>query len=145
MNEPTLSQTPSSPFAQSTPELDFGTIDEQLARTKPWVRYASTLGFLMGALTMVSVFSGSLVTVLQVIFALIFALLAYVIPSILLWNYGSRIGEYLRGSNATSFSEALAAQKTFWKYLGIMVLIIVVVYGTIVVFGVLLFTISAMR
>lgn len=145
MNEPTPSQTPLSPFAQSTPELDFGAIDEQLIGTKPWVRYASALGFLMGALTMVSLFSGSLVSVLQVIFALIFALLAYLIPSILLWNYGSRIGEYLRGSNAASFSEALAAQKTFWKYLGIMALIIVVVYGTIVAFGVLLMVISVMR
>lgn len=145
MNEPRPGQIPSSAFAQSTPDLDFGAVDEQLARTKPWVRFASTLGFLMSALALVSLFSGSLVTILQSIFVLIFALLAYLIPSILLWNYGSLIGEYLRGSNSASFSDALAAQKTFWKYLGIMALIIVVVYGTLIALGVLLMVISAMR
>jgi len=146
MNEPNSEPVASNPFGPS--ELDFEEADRQLAQTQPWVRFVATLGFVMCVVSLANFLLTALpgmvpMTVVSA-FALLVALLFYLVPSILLWNYGSRIGEYLRGSNSASFSEALTAQKTFWKYLGILALAIILLYFVIIAF-VIAFTIGPMR
>ncbi len=130
MMMPNSEQTPSSPFGQS--ELDFGEAERHLAQTKPWVRFVSILGFVMCVFSIVSFALGAMHGTVQMTviwaFSLLFSLVFYLVPSIMLWTYGSRIGEYLRGSDSASFSKALVAQKTFWRYLGILALAGIALY-----------------
>jgi hypothetical protein len=131
MNASPTDQTPSTPFGQSYSDDAFEETDRLLAETKPWVRFVSVLGFVMCALPLASlahtVVAGPRWTGVLA-FSFVFTLFFYLIPSLLLWNYGSRIGEYLRGKSPASFSEALAAQKSFWRYLGIVVVTVIVLY-----------------
>lgn len=149
MNASPFDQTPSTPFGQSYSDSAFEETDRHLAETKPWVRFVSVLGFVMCvssvAFFLLGVLSGGMQATLVSGFSLLFALFFYLIPSILLWNYGSRIGEYTRGKSSGSFSEALAAQKSFWRYLGIVVVTVIALYFVIitVVIGVSMF--STMR
>jgi hypothetical protein len=55
--------------------------------------------------------------------------LFYFIPSLLLWNYASRIAEFQRSRTTLTFSAAITAQKSFWKYLGILALVIMCLYA----------------
>ncbi|MEX1329683.1 MAG: hypothetical protein AB1Z29_23010, partial [Desulfobacterales bacterium] len=51
----------------------------------------------------------------------------YLIPSIWLYKYSSAISRFLGGGGATELGNALVYQKSFWKYVGIMVLISMIV------------------
>ena len=113
-------------------------VTHSMAQTKPWVRLLSVLGFLVtaGALTFVAIGSavgGAAPGPLDLIIMIPMCTLFYLIPSLLLWNYASRIGEFLRGTNHASLLTALTAQKSFWKYLGILGLTVVIIYA--VIFG----------
>jgi hypothetical protein len=44
------------------------------------------------------------------------------IPAILLWNYANQIGYFLKAPDPASFAAAITAQKSFWKYLGIVLI-----------------------
>ena len=149
MNSSPFDQTPSTPFSQSYSDAAFEETDRHLAETRPWVRFVAVLGFVMCVSSVAFFLLGALSGGMQAIpisaFSLLFALFFYLIPSILLWNYGSRIGEYVRGKSSASFSEALAAQKGFWRYLGIVAVTVIVLYFVIiaVVIGVSMF--STMR
>ncbi len=115
-----------------------------LARTKPWVRFIAVLGIVMSlfavgsAVLTASTFArmpggppGFLtgMMVVQVGFMILICLLFYFVPSVLLWHYGTRIADHLREKSSTSFVAALTAQKSFWKYLGIVALVVMVLYG----------------
>jgi hypothetical protein len=45
------------------------------------------------------------------------------IPSIWLYKYSSAISRFLGGGAATELGNALVYQKSFWKYVGILILI----------------------
>jgi hypothetical protein len=45
------------------------------------------------------------------------------IPSICLYRYSSAISRFLGGGGATELGNALAYQKSFWVYVGILILI----------------------
>ena len=130
------SSTPTNQLLEAPSEIDavLTEVGHSLAETKPWVRFLSILGFMgTGVGTFVflvgSMVGGGVPGPFEMIIMVPMALLFYLIPSILLWRYGTRIGEFLRGSDPATFSAALIAQKTFWKYLGILALIIIVLYG----------------
>ncbi len=135
--------TPASPFEGHT-EVDTMLYEatQSLAQTKPWVRFLSVLGFI-GSAGMVVVVVGMMAFrrgpfgpgLIEMIVMVLMFVLFYFIPSFLLWNYASRIGEFLKASNPLTFSAAIAAQKSFWKYLGILTLVIMCFYAVMLVFG----------
>ena len=50
----------------------------------------------------------------------------YLIPSIWLFKYSSAISRFLGGGGATEIGNALVYQKSFWKYVGIVILISII-------------------
>ncbi len=137
-------QASSTPLAhsESQPEVDavLYEVAHLLAQTKTWVRFLSVLGFI-GTGCAVLFFAVSLVVgvgapgPMELIIMAPFLLLFCVIPTVLLWNYANRIGSFLKGNSPASFSAAITAQKSFWKYQGILVLIILMIYGMIFLFA----------
>jgi hypothetical protein len=137
-------QASSTPLAQSEsqPEVDAVLYEmaHSLAQTKTWVRFLSVLGFIGTGCAVLFFAVSSVVGVgapspMELIIMTPFFLLFCVIPTILLWNYANQIGYFLRVNSPASFSAAITAQKSFWKYQGILVLIILIIYGMIFVFA----------
>jgi len=115
-------------------------VNHLLAQTKPWVRFLSVLGFIGTGLAVIvflvgSVGGGVAPGPMELIIMVPMGVLFYLVPSILLWRYANRINDFLGAANPASFSTALTAQKSFWKYLGILALIIVAIYGVMFVVG----------
>jgi hypothetical protein len=141
-------------------ELALRESTDLLAQTKPWVRFLSGLGFFSTtcamAFMLLAFFAGGdpfpntpgpMAVMLPIQITAMFAvcLLFYFVPSLLLWKYGSRISEHLRGRDPATFSAALSAQKSFWKYLGILVLILMGFYGVAILAFVLPLILGTMR
>lgn len=137
------SSTPVPP-SENQPEVEAVLYEmaDLLAQTKTWVRFLAVLGFIgTGFMVLMFVIStmadvrvgapGPMELVIMTPFFLLFCL----IPSLLMWNYANQIGSFLKGSSPATFSAAITAQKSFWKYVGILSLIIVVLYGMVFVFG----------
>lgn len=119
---------------------------QALGQTKPWVRFISILGF-VGAGFMVLGAAGLMITAIAGgmgrrgplggmeagvgVMYLLFALL-YVPPSVFLFRYASAIGRILPGNEAEGIERALVAQKSFWRFVGIMALVIIVLYVLII-------------
>ena len=67
--------------------------------------------------------------------AILYALLAglYIYPALKLWKYASNIGTLLISGTVLDLEAALGQQRSFWKFLGIMVIAIFVLYFVIVI------------
>lgn len=62
--------------------------------------------------------------------------IVYIIPAVFLWMYADRIGGYLRQKSSGALASALEAQKSFWKFTGILTLIVLCLYAIIFFFAV---------
>lgn len=118
---------------------------EALRKTKPWVRFLSILGFL-GSAVMVLVGIGLAIfgmvagggstdspmgPIAMAGLGLVYVLLAllYIIPSRYLFRYASAIKRALDSPSKTQpIEEALGYQKSFWKFCGILMLIMLLLY-----------------
>ncbi len=140
-------QSPSTPTnqwkTQSDGEAVFRQAAHTLARTKPWVRFLAVLGFL-GFASVILVTGLAMVLQLgatggmAMLIVLPIAVVFYFVPSLLLWNYASRIGEFLTDETPQALAAAVGAQKSFWKYVGIAGAIGIAIYlGFFVIAGVL--------
>lgn len=115
---------------------------QALAGTKPWVRLCSILGFigtgllfLIGlAVILTGVFGGmsprqaNAITGFPMIAAGIFYLLVAMIhlfPSIKLWQYGSAIVRVISSGSDADLEAALDQQRGFWKFVGIMMVLLI--------------------
>jgi len=113
-------------------------LDRSLAQTKPWVTFLSILGFLMTAFVLLAfpltIFAqpgpGPMRAELGIMFVLLFpmVILFYLVPSVLLWKYSRRIGDYLQLRNPENIASAITAQKSFWRYVGILVAVVIGIY-----------------
>lgn len=137
-------QSPSTPVSewdgQREVESVFYEAIQSLARTKPWVRFISVLGFLFFGIMLFSMLFmlGGVGGLVMMIPTLPVMVLFYLIPSVLLWNYASRIGDLLNDRSSSSLVAAVAAQKSFWRYIGIAVAIVIVFYmGILLLVGIL--------
>ena len=115
---------------------------EALKGTKPWVRFMSILGFLVAVLMILAALGmgafgawritaggpeGYMLAGMAVLY-LVLAIL-YIYPSRFLFRYASAIGEALAApSKAAAVERALVHQKSFWKFVGIMVLVMMLMY-----------------
>lgn len=135
---------------------------DQLAGTKPWVRFLSVLTFIGSGFMLIAavsmLFLGGLAATLgagtpktggssppmaggpmMLGFSIFYFLLAavYIYPGIKLWKYANRIGALLATRADIDLEGALNEQRAFWKFAGISVIAMVVLYfAAIAIFAV---------
>lgn len=107
-----------------------------LSATKGWVRFLAILGFIMtafmviGSLGIIVTMGGSYMGGLGVIMGLAYLVLAILnfFAAFKLNQYASRISEMLVVPSEIKLVAALEAQRGFWKYVGIMAIVVIVIY-----------------
>jgi len=131
----------------------------QLARTKPWVRFFSVLTFLgAGLMLLIGLFTliggvagaamsagssealgvgGGAMMAVMAVFYLLFAML-YIYPGIKLWKYASRIAALMYTRAEIDLEAALNEQRAFWKFAGISMIVLIALY----VVGIVIFMVS---
>lgn len=67
---------------------------------------------------------------------LVLAIILYLYPSLKLSAYAAAIRRLRQTGSATDLQAALDAQRGFWKYAGILVMIIVILYLIVFLFAV---------
>jgi hypothetical protein len=126
---------------------------ELLRQTRPWVLLFSVLMFIMAGVTflvgIVMMFAGmfarspraggnaayntgynvgsSLGSMCVGMIPIVFGLL-YFFPALHLARYASRIGSLIASSRAEDLENALDAQKSFWRFIGILTVVAIVLY-----------------
>ena len=115
---------------------------ELLLATRPWVRLMGillfitaglmTLGSLFVTLAGLDVMAGVAMAAVYLFIAVLF----YLIPGVYLFRYASRISDLEVSRSLTHLENALEAQKTFWKYLGIVVLVVIGLYVCVLLIAV---------
>lgn len=120
---------------------------ELLRKTKPWVRFFSVLGIIgivlmaLGAMAMVLLNFGpfrSMPLAARIGIGVLYIVLAifYVPPVLFLHRYASRIRDLMDENSSRNLENALRAQKSFWKYIGLFTVITICIY-IVVLIGVL--------
>ena len=106
-----------------------------MKQTKPWVRFFSILGFISsGFMILAGIFMIFVAMATQqaqfIVIAVLYPLIGilYVFPALYLFRYASNIGEFLRSRRQEHLEEALGSQKSFWKFIGIMSVIMLILY-----------------
>lgn len=123
-----------------------------LRQTKPWVRFISVITFIAsafmvlgGVFMMIGSLEGGLsgvpaaIGIVYVVMALL-----YIMPAIFLWNYANRIAVFVEERSTGTLAAALEAQKSFWKFVGILMLIVLVIYAAIFGIGIGVAVVSSM-
>jgi hypothetical protein len=114
---------------------------EPLQQTKPWVTFLAILGFIgtglivvvglgifaMGGQGQLKGWMGGLYILLGVF---------YLMPSLLLFRYGSSIGRLTVTRESRDLTDALTRQKSFWRLCGIATLVIMCLYAVAIVLGI---------
>jgi len=108
-----------------------------LVSTKPWVRFLSILGFIgcgllvvgglimgaAGALTEELGAAGGLIAFLYVVLALL-----YLFPALFLYRYADAIKDLAASSNEDSLANALTQQRKFWRFAGVLTIVLLCLY-----------------
>lgn len=137
MEDPYISPLSSSSIPVGTSSRLTGEVSEQvietLYRTRGWVRFISVLGLIFCALlviagiTMIVRTSGDeMMETLGLITGVSYFLSAvfYLYPCIRLYQFSSIIGLLRENRHESNLVAALEAQRSFWKYLGVMTLLL---------------------
>jgi hypothetical protein len=123
---------------------------DQLGRTKPWIRFFAVLAFvgaaflLLGALGMLAMGGagmfaksssgsnpmGPMAGAMGIGMAVLYGVLSivYIFPGIKLWKYANRISTLLVTRTNFDLEAALNEQRSFWKFLGILVIAMIALY-----------------
>ena len=147
----TMSETKEKPLKLTA------TMIESVKGIGPWTRFMSILGFIsvafmiIGAAVMlgISLFAnnlgrpampGAMLIAMSVLYVIIAIL--YIFPSIYLWNTAGAVVKMKKGDIVGGMEIALAKQKSFWKFIGIMVIVFLVMYPVFII-GMVLFGVMA--
>jgi hypothetical protein len=57
----------------------------------------------------------------------------YIYPTLKIWGYGTAIGKLVNSRSADDLVKALDMQRAFWKFLGVMMIILFAIYFLIFV------------
>ncbi|MGH9819337.1 MAG: hypothetical protein ACRD43_04135 [Pyrinomonadaceae bacterium] len=130
---------------------------EHLRGTKPWVRFMSVMLFIgAGLMVLAGLFMflipmatpgmggfGAIVGVVYILFAAL-----YIAPAYFLHQFASSIGDLMKGGGDVALESALGSQKSYWRFVGISVVVVISLYVLFIV-GAILFgvmnTASRMR
>jgi hypothetical protein len=63
-------------------------------------------------------------------------LLFYIPSGVFMWRYAASIRRLQDGGGLPALEEALASQKSFWKYVGVLALVMMGLYFVVIVVGV---------
>ncbi len=109
---------------------------EHLRGTRPWVKFCSLAGYITAMFIVII----ALITVNKMInyfpfyqtamlgaFYLIMATL-FIIPSLRLSHYEKSITRLMVSNRIEDLEQAIAHQRAFWRQMGIMILILLVIY-----------------
>lgn len=150
---------PSGTFAVSAATL------RQLEATKPWVRFLSVLifigaGFMLlaaagmavvGTVGAVAHAGKSAVSGLSggagVAVAVVYAALAfvYIFPGIKLWKYANAIAALQQSCSEADLVDALDQQRAFWRFMGIVAIVMLSLYVLVIAGAVLIGGFAAAR
>ena len=65
------------------------------------------------------------------------AAMIYIAPAIFLWSYANRIGVFVSEGTTGALASALQAQKSFWKFVGVCMLVVITIYAALFVFTII--------
>jgi hypothetical protein len=113
-------------------------IMSSLRGTRPWTRLLSILGFIATGLTVLMglgiMVGGNFFPIPPeappLVYLGIFYILTsifYLVPSIWLSKYSSAIDSFLKGGDSVQLGKAIAYQKSFWKFIGILALVSIII------------------
>jgi hypothetical protein len=133
-----------------SPALAFDEAMEALRATKPWVRFMGVLGilgivFLVVLALVFFALSSALESTLSVVPAaarlaipVVYLVLAalQLPPVIFLHRFANRIAELLASRNPEDLARAMDAQKSFWRYVGILTLVMLCCYAAAAVLAI---------
>jgi hypothetical protein len=122
---------------------------DHLRATKPWVRFISILMFIsvgfmflgglammfLGAMSSAPGMQGNAFGPMIGIIYFIFGGL-YLAPAYFLHQYASSIGDFLKGGGDSAMETALGSQKSFWRFIGILMLVIFCIYGLVILLAI---------
>lgn len=153
-NVPEPPETPDAGVDKNRAVLNY--IMNSLRATKPWTRLLSILGFIGTGLTVLLglgiILGKDFLPVSPkappLIFLGVFYILTsvlYLIPSIWLSKYSSAIASFLKAGDSVQLGNAMAYQKSFWKFVGILVLVSIVFAILGIIAAILIPTFLAIR
>ena len=114
----------------SDPGADLQAIGSQLQRTQPWVRFLSIMGFVAAGLMIVAGLVGGGVGAASgnpqmIVRLFLYPLMGvlYIYPSLCLLRYASSIRTFQNSPTGPNLEAALDAQRSFWKFVGIITIV----------------------
>jgi hypothetical protein len=119
--------------AEQPAEVATANIVAAMAGTRPWVRLISVLMFIAAALmvlvTAASLLAGGVSGAPVALIApfQIANIVLYLFPAYFLYKYSGSIGVFLRDGGTGELEAALGYQKSFWKFIGILTLVMLVI------------------
>lgn len=124
-----------------------------LAGTRPWVRLVSVLLYIGAGLGLLAALISMLAVghipggppAMLLGAAQVFGCLLYLVPAWYLSRYAGALGAFLQGGGAADLEAALGHQKSFWKFVGILTLIMLVLAALGIAAAILLPTLFAGR
>lgn len=110
---------------------------DSMRSTRPWAMFLSVLGFIsvgfmviaaMGIMVLGSVLPQHIDGFPAVLMGALYIFMSffYLVPAIYLFRYSSAIGRFLDSMTASEMESALSYQKSFWKFVGIVAIIMFV-------------------
>ena len=116
----------------------------QLQRTKPWVRFFGVMMWLATGLMVLGGAAACLIALAGVVSPgsagmpkemmiamaglYVFVGFLYIYPTIKIWGYGTAIRKLVDSRSADDLVKALDMQRAFWKFIGIMMIILFSIY-----------------
>jgi|SRR5687767_6322232 hypothetical protein len=131
---PAPAPVPAEPLAYRSPQVTPVMATERaldlLRQTRPWARIVAIMLFVLAGLCLLIGCVGGIAAIastrsshaLVVLIYLPFAAL-YLAPALYVHRYASRISALLFGRREHDLEAALEAQKSFWKFTGIMIIV----------------------
>ncbi len=164
MNNPYASPAPTAPYGSTGVEPYRGSDDraevsdaavEMLRQTKPWVMFLSIMSFigsgfmLLGGISVMALGamapSGGAVPTAALGAIYIPLAFLYIYPALKLWGFSSAIGRLLASRSTMDLESALGQQKSFWKFAGILTIIMIALYGVFFVVMIMVGVTAASR
>jgi len=130
-------QIPSISTGAGSSDSNLDRAAEMLRQTKPWVRFISVMFFIgavflvFGGIFLVALGASDMPGGMGAGLGLIYIVMAglYIAPGVFLWPYANRIDVFMRHKTPSTLASALESQKSFWRFVGIVTLVVIVIYA----------------